>query len=162
VGPSNFQYNNMNYENPERVAKGRHVWGMVAHSLYFTLLPELGLVGTILFFSMIICSWLVLRRISRRCRDALKSDTLPAEIRVRAQTLLQLAGAMTASLLTFLVTGAFIAVLYYPHVWLLMAFVAVLDRVSLQVLPPAADPVRAVPSARILAPSPAMAARVRR
>ncbi len=27
----------------------RHMWGRVAHSLYFTLLPELGILGVIVF-----------------------------------------------------------------------------------------------------------------
>jgi hypothetical protein len=132
---------------------------MVAHSLYFTLLPELGLVGTILFFSMIISSWLVRRRIAKRCRDALKSDSLSAEQRDRVQTLLQLSAAMDASLLTFLVTGAFIAVLYYPHIWLLIAFTAALDRIASQVLPQSGAPAKITSAPRIVLPSPALAGR---
>ena len=52
VGPFNFQYVNYKYEDPNRVAEGRHVWGQVSHSLYFTLLPELGTVGAVLFVVM--------------------------------------------------------------------------------------------------------------
>jgi len=158
VGPNNYPYNNQNYENPERVAKGRHVWGMASHSLYFTVLPELGLVGTILFFSMIATSWIERRRIARRCRNALAADGLSDENRDRLQTLLQLCAAMDVALLTFLVTGAFIAVLYYPHIWLLLAFTAALDKVSRRVLP---EPVeaKAGPSFRPMVASPALAGR---
>jgi probable O-glycosylation ligase (exosortase A-associated) len=158
VGPNNYPYNNSNYENPERVARGRHVWGMASHSLYFTVLPELGLVGTCLFFAMIVTSWIERRRIARRCRDALAADDLPDDQRERVKTVLQLCGAMDASLLTFLVTGAFIAVLYYPHIWLLMAFTAALDRVSRRVLPEP-EKATAVAGFRPLVASPALAGR---
>ena len=49
VGQGNFPWNFERYEPPEGF-KGRLHGGRAAHSLYFTLLPELGLVGTFLFF----------------------------------------------------------------------------------------------------------------
>ena len=38
---------------------------------------------------------------------------------------MQLAAAMDTSLVALLTTGAFIAVLYYPHVWLLTTYTVV-------------------------------------
>ena len=157
VGPSNFQYNNYKYETPEAAARGYHVWGTVAHSLYFTLIPEYGIVGTTLFASMLITAWVRRRRVSRRCRDALASGTLSDEDRDRVTTLLQLSAAMDSSQLTFLVTGAFIAVLYYPHVWVLVTLTVVLENVAAKVLPAPVAPLPTV--ARSWSPPRALAGR---
>jgi O-antigen ligase len=131
VGPGNFQYNNQNYEDPERVAQGRHVWGQVAHSLYFTLLPEYGVIGTVLFAAMILKTIRARRRVLRAGRALAKNgESLSEEERERIRTLMQLAGAMDTSLVALLTTGAFIAVLYYPHVWLLAALTSVVATIA--------------------------------
>jgi O-antigen ligase len=131
VGPGNYQYNNQNYEDPARVARGRHVWGQVAHSLYFTLLPEYGIVGTVLFAAMIIKTVRDRRRVLRGGRALLqRSDALSDEERDRIRTLMQLAGTMDTSLVALLTTGAFISVLYYPHVWILTAFTTVVSTIA--------------------------------
>jgi len=126
VGPGNFQYNNQNYEDPVRVAQGRHVWGQVAHSLYFTLLPEYGVVGTVLFAAMLFKTVVQRRRLLRAGRALIKRpDALSEEEREHITTYMQLAAAMDTSLVALLTTGAFIAVLYYPHVWLLTTYTVV-------------------------------------
>lgn len=131
VGPANYQYNNLNYEDPQRVAQGRHVWGQVAHSLYFTLLPEYGIVGTVLFAAMIIKTVRQRRHLLRAGRALLeKADAFSDEERQRIGMLMQLAGAMDTSLVALLTTGAFISVLYYPHVWLLTAYTVVLCHIA--------------------------------
>jgi O-Antigen ligase len=130
VGPFNFQYVNYRYEDPTRIAEGRHVWGQVSHSLYFTLLPELGTVGVVLFAVMLIRGYRERKRLIKRCKVLLADKDLPAERRLRIEELRQLLAAMDASTVTFLVTGAFIAVLYYPHIWLLTAFVAAISNIS--------------------------------
>jgi len=130
VGPFNFQYVNYKYEDPNRVAEGRHVWGQVSHSLYFTLLPELGTVGAVLFVVMLVRGYRERKRLIKRCKVLLADARLPADRRRRIEELRQLLVAMDASMVTFLVTGAFIAVLYYPHIWLLTTFVAAISNIS--------------------------------
>ena len=130
VGPGNYRYNNVHYEKARELALGRHVWGVAAHSLYFTLLPEFGLVGTALFTAMIVHGIRERRRLNRACRARLLTPLLSPNDRERATALLQFSAAMDASLLTFLVTGSFITVLYYPHVWLLTAFSAAMVRIG--------------------------------
>jgi O-antigen ligase len=129
VGPFNFQYVNYKYEDPLRVAEGRHVWGQVSHSLYFTLLPELGSVGVVLFVVMLVRGYRERKRLVRRCQALLADKDFPAERRIRIEELRQLLVAMDASMVTFLVTGAFIAVLYYPHIWLLTTVVAAISNI---------------------------------
>ena len=63
VGPNNFPWVIEQYEPPEGY-HGRHHGSRPAHSLYFTLLSELGLVGAVLFFGMFISSCLLVRLIA--------------------------------------------------------------------------------------------------
>src|SRR5205814_8017929 len=92
------------YEGDERLHGVTRVW-RAAHSLYFTLLPELGLVGAFMFFRMLY--WI------RRDLAAIRGSNM-------APTILPLAYAMEASLVGFLVSGAFISTLYYPNFWVTM------------------------------------------
>jgi O-antigen ligase len=124
VGPANYQYNNQFYEDEKETARGFHSWGRVAHSVYFTLLPEYGLVGTVLFFIIVIKGIMARRRALRTCRSQLARQDLSPESRERIRFYQQMLAGMDGVIVTFLVTGAFIAVLYYPHLWVLTAFTA--------------------------------------
>ncbi len=123
VGQGNFPWRFAEYQGNERW-KTRSLAGRAAHSLYVTLFTELGLVGASIFFGMI---WLLradLRAVRERLRRAGPKQP-------DADYLLALTDAVSASLLAFLITGAFISVLYYPPIWLLMALGAALRRVAL-------------------------------
>lgn len=115
VGANNYPWNVPRYQisrpdfDSDRV---RLAGGRPAHSLYFTLLPELGLAGTGLYLLILYHIVAKLRHIMRICNA--RGDM--ANYRL-------LAKAMAASLVTFLVTGAFISVLYYQPFWYLVAFI---------------------------------------
>jgi O-antigen ligase len=125
VGPANYQYNNFFYEDEKETSRGYHVWGRASHSVYFTLLPEYGLVGTVLFFIIVIKGIMARRRALRTCRSQLAREDLSPESRELFRFYQQMLAGMDGAIVTFLVTGAFIAVLYYPHLWVLTAFTAV-------------------------------------
>jgi O-antigen ligase len=125
VGPANYQYNNFFYEDEKETSRGYHVWGRASHSVYFTLLPEYGVVGTVLFFIIVIKGIMARRRALRTCRSQLARQDLSAESREHFRFYQQMLAGMDGAIVTFLVTGAFIAVLYYPHLWVLTAFTAV-------------------------------------
>jgi O-antigen ligase len=125
VGPANYQYNNFFYEDEKETSRGYHTWGRVSHSVYFTLLPEYGIVGTVLFFIIVIKGIRARRRALRTCRSQLAREDLSPESRERIRFYQQMLAGMDGVIVTFLVTGAFIAVLYYPHLWVLTAFTAV-------------------------------------
>jgi O-antigen ligase len=134
VGPANYQYNNFFYEEEKETSRGYHVWGRVAHSVYFTLLPEYGVVGTVLFFIIVIKGIMARRRALRTCRSQLAREDLSPESREHFRFYQQMLAGMDGAVVTFMVTGAFIAVLYYPHLWLLTAFtVAAVRLVEIQV-----------------------------
>jgi probable O-glycosylation ligase (exosortase A-associated) len=126
VGPANFQYNSFYYEDPEKAARGFHVWGKAAHSLYFTLLPEEGIVGVYIFTAIGIIGWRLRRQVGLSFRALQK--TRPELITDQLKELYLLSRAIDVSLLAYLVTGAFISVLYFPHFWLIAAFSVVVRR----------------------------------
>ena len=126
VGPSNFQYNSYKYEDASMAAGGFHVWGRAAHSLYFTLLPEGGMVGVFLFTAVAVSGWRLRRGIAKGYKDLARAH--PDAVTPELKELSLLSRAVDVSLLTYLVTGAFISVLYYPHFWLIAAFSVALRR----------------------------------
>lgn len=107
VGGNNYPVRFSEYQT-EYFQKG--MWGRVAHSLWFTLLPELGIPGIIIYFLIFkynLSHILFLKR--------LKGDT-PEERYMRA-----LSGAFIASMAGYFASGTFLSVLYYPHYWYVTA-----------------------------------------
>ncbi len=125
VGAGNYPWRVMEYElqsseyDPNRM---RLHGGRASHSLYFTLIPELGLVGIALYIAMLAIAWRKLRSIVGTVR---KGKTDPRE----DSDVVLLAKATLAAFIGFLTTGAFISVLYYPHFWYLLGFSLALYRV---------------------------------
>lgn len=124
VGQGNFPWVFQEYEGGRQFL-GRSIAGRAAHSLYFTLLPELGLVGVCIFVSMLYLTWrdLVLIYRSYRCRakEGMELDRINDLKKAYFY-----ARAMQASLIGYLVCSVFISTLYYPSFWVMMAFVVAL------------------------------------
>lgn len=127
VGASNYPWRISEYEARFGEYTGRRgLGGRVAHSLYFTLIPELGMVGIALFASMTFMIFRRLRGIVRQeDREAVrltgsKSRVMPSEAGL-------LGRAMLVSMFGLFTSGAFISVLYYPHFWFLIGFVLALQ-----------------------------------
>lgn len=118
VGASNYPWRVVEYElrsSEYRPGIIRLHGGRVSHSLYFTLIPEYGLAGIILFFSI---SWIMFRRLLHLVR----LDSRRHELFLNDLELPLLARALIVSMAGLFVSGAFISVLYYPHVWVLIGF----------------------------------------
>jgi hypothetical protein len=90
----------------------------------------MGLPGTVLFGVMLLHGFGRRRRLAASCRSALKTAGLSEPDRARAHWFLRFSSCMDASLVGFLSSGAFISVLYYPHVWLLTALTAAITGVG--------------------------------
>ncbi len=130
VGPANFPWNVANYEPAEGFGAhdgmvGRSRAGRQAHSLYFTLIPEWGIVGTILYAWMVLSLLKDLRLIRKKLGEHQQQSEEGPYFSERAR---YLSLALEGSLVSFLVSGAFISVLYYPHFWIWMALVVALKR----------------------------------
>ncbi len=131
VGQGNFPWTIGEYMGG-RTWQTKSLSGRQAHSLYFTLLPELGLLGAILFGSMV---WL-------NYRDTRVSQFLPHPIQGTAQGRLQerditishsilYGNAILGCMIGYLVTSTFISTLYYPTFWIIMAFAVALRNSTL-------------------------------
>ncbi len=116
-----YQLRRSMFSSEEKVLGGRE-----AHSLYFTLLPELGLVGVVLFLGVLFSLNSRLRDLSRRVDESPRGTK-------ELETFALAATAMRCSLVTFLVNALFISVLYYPHLWYLIGFTVGLERAFAQV-----------------------------
>ena len=117
VGAGNFAWANYIYEvrRPDfDEATTRRAAGRPAHSLYFTLLPEMGFAGTYLFVGIGVLMYRRLKKISED-RNLVLKGPVGEEIRLIAKALL-------VSLFGFFVSAGFISVLYYPHFWYLNGF----------------------------------------
>jgi len=109
VGPGNFAVRFPEYQSD---TMPRNMYGRQAHSLWFTLLPELGIPGVLLYLSLLRLNlrdlW-YLRRLSK------ENDTF------RFASSMSL--AFMASLAGYFASGTFLSVLYYPHYWYLTAMI---------------------------------------
>lgn len=132
VGQGNFPFSIRPYEVASGL-RGRSWAGHVAHSAYVTLAAELGLVGIGLFLMMLYH----LRKHAAFTRKVARNGLL-GSCRRQAQEVFHLSLAMGGSLSGFLVSGAFISVLYYPNFWLLLASVVALKNSAVDELQKAA------------------------
>jgi O-antigen ligase len=123
VGQGNFPWNVGDYEQEHGLSfHQRSMAGRQAHSLYFTLIPELGLIGIVLFGWMLLLTVKNVRYIQRSA--AIGNTTADG-----ALPFASLAMALEASLVGYLSSGAFLSVLYYPNFWLLMGFTLSLRKI---------------------------------
>ncbi len=111
VGGNNFQVRFPQYQG-DRFSRG--MWGRVAHSLWFTLLPETGIIGTIIFFMLLRYNIRDIFYIRRAHSSQDDPDS---------RYLHHLALAMIASLAGFFASATFLSVLYYPHYWYMTAII---------------------------------------
>jgi len=121
VGPGNFPYHVIDYQDEVVRPKGRPpIAGRVAHSLYFTLLPELGLFGCMIF------AFLVGSVVSRMRKIYKSKHARDSDGQLNNYGLI--AKANVVSLAAYLSAGAFITVNYYPNFWFLIGFSVALYR----------------------------------
>ena len=128
VGPGNFRWVVGEYQSPEQREKyGRDLGGsIIAHSLFVELLAELGLAGVAVVIALLWRTFADLRKVMRR--GTVEPGTL-----ARGSDLIQLrayADAVAASLLGCLVNGAFLSLLYFSYMWLMIALGSAIMNVS--------------------------------
>ncbi|GKS58885.1 hypothetical protein YTPLAS18_24120 [Nitrospira sp.] len=127
VGQGNFPWAFEEYEaGREFMEKSRA--GRAAHSLYFTLLPEMGLVGVIVFVGMLYWNRSDIRTIERLAKAFPDKDKDGKDNRDKTTAIL-MGRAMEGSLIGFLVSSVFISTLWYPSVWVMMGFVVALRNI---------------------------------
>ena len=118
VGAGNFRWVLSDYQSAEQFAKyGRDLGGsVIAHSLPVELLAELGLAGVVAVAILVWATWTKLGRL-RAEGPSLNSrwaDADPATMRCYAD-------ALRCGMVAILVNGVFLSLMYYSHLWLLIA-----------------------------------------
>jgi probable O-glycosylation ligase (exosortase A-associated) len=122
VGAGNFPWTNHLYAelSPMWEPNMKLLGGRAAHSLYFTLIPELGLIGIVLFVVIMVAAFKFLKKIKKMSKELNDSHT--------SQWFTLMQKSMFISLVGYLVGATFISVLYYPLSWHLLAMILVTYR----------------------------------
>ena len=131
VGFENFNWNVGLYQPREgtgRLSSAPYLerdWTMTAaHSLYFTVLSEGGLVGSVLFVSIVVGHFSTVRRFRRRV-----GRHPNASVPLRRDTALY-GVALSTAMVGYLAAGTFLSVAYYPYPWLLSALAVAWERTA--------------------------------
>jgi probable O-glycosylation ligase (exosortase A-associated) len=122
VGGNNFQARFPEYQSSEF---RRGMWGRVAHSLWFTLIPELGIFGIIIYFLLLyynIKDILYFKGIYKGKKDG---DLAYLQYFSRG-TIASFAG--------YFASGTFLSVLYYPHYWYLTAILVAATNIAKNII----------------------------
>lgn len=144
VGQGNFPWVFGEYEKEvtgsDEPFHGRSVAGRAAHSIYFTMLPELGLVGTFTILAMIFYCLKDLNLVKKKFIPR-KSNKINANAGtgMSSEKLYHIALALEGSLVSYLVSSSFISTLYYPNLWILMGFIMSLKRIVVSKELPASE-----------------------
>ena len=117
VGGHNFPVRFQEYQSEEFT---RGMWGRTAHSLWFTLIPELGIPGIIIYFMLL---WINLKELLFLTR--LKYEGNPDLLYIHTLSL-----AFLASAAGFFASATGLSVLYYPHFWYLTALLVATKKVA--------------------------------
>ena len=121
----------------DKTERGARDWGRALHSVYFTLLSELGLVGIFLFFAIIYYMEKDKKYIKAFYQDKsfeskignLKQDQKTTLLnQIRESYFLSL--ALTGALIGYLVSGIFLSVLYYGWFWKIMTYTVILYNIT--------------------------------
>lgn len=123
VGGNNYQVRFPEYQS-DYFKRG--MWGRVAHSLWFTLIPELGLVGIFIYFKIVYLNVRDVFLFKKYSKQLCTED---------GKFFMNLSTAFMASFAGFFISATFISVLYYSHFWFLTAFVIATRRVVASIPP---------------------------
>jgi len=130
VGQSNFPWTIGDYLGG-RTWQTKSLSGRQAHSLYFTLLPELGLAGVGIFGAMVYFNY-------RNTRVRLLSHNPPTvgpggRGKIQDMHLVRAASfgnAILGGMIGYLTTSTFISTLYYPTFWIMMGLAVALKNTT--------------------------------
>ena len=129
IGQSNFPWTFEIYE-AGRTFHERSMAGREAHNAWVTLIAELGLVGIIIVGAMLFQCYRDLKWIRTRFTPAESRQKHGQIVQAGEDVRMYLARAMEGSLIGFIVSGVFISTLWYPALWIMMAFVVALRNIS--------------------------------
>lgn len=116
VGINNFSPNWISRYRPGHVAGG----ASVPHSIFIEAISELGLGGLLVILAIMYLSFKRNRETRRICREA----------RLEEPWILNFSYALDMSMLSFIVGGVFLTVLYFPHLYVILGLTIALNHVA--------------------------------
>lgn len=128
VGPQNYPWTSSGYFHLSPFFKegSRGRAGRQSHSLYFTLIPEMGMVGILIYLALTISFFrrgLAIRSIcKKRCSGRQQLRVQKGEEGQRSEVTVLFSSALLVAMVGFLVSAIFVSVLYYPIFWNLIGF----------------------------------------
>jgi O-antigen ligase len=120
VGPANYMYVR---QALYRISVSNDRSAFVSHSLYIEVLSELGTLGTLAAAAIIIFFFLLTSRVRKR---------LLANGADRQNWEVCLASGLQLAMIGYLVSGAFVSVFWYPHIWVLSGLAMGLNTATAQ------------------------------
>jgi probable O-glycosylation ligase (exosortase A-associated) len=120
VGPANFA---PNYRD-RYFGSDPYPRAWAPHSIFLQAFAELGIIGALPLFML----WYLTLRLNTRTRKLLKESGLEQQ-----SFDLRLALGLELALVAFFVSGSFLTILYYPHLWFLLGMSAGLQASALQI-----------------------------
>lgn len=129
VGQSNFPWAFEQYQ-AGRTFNGKSISGRQAHSAWVTLTAELALSGILLIGGMIAACFRDLKWVRTRWAQVESKQKHGLTVRAGEDMRVYFARAMEGSLIGFIVSGVFISILWYPSLWIMMALVVALRKIS--------------------------------
>jgi len=118
VGGNNFPVRFPEYQSSE-FKKG--MWGRAAHSLWFTLISEIGIFGIIIYGLLLYYNVRDILYLKRINKDKKNGDLVYLQ---------SFSLATVASLAGYFASGTFLSVLYYPHYWYLTGMLVATTNVA--------------------------------
>jgi O-antigen ligase len=126
VGQGNFPWNFEEYQGGDRF-NTRSLAGRAAHSMYFTLIPEMGFVGALVFFLMAWNNYATVSRLKMLGRAVLNSRSKhPIKHEGDVAFGVSVGSALEAAMIGYLVSSVFISTLWYPTFWVITALTVAL------------------------------------
>lgn len=117
VGGNNFMIRFPEYQEGDFE---RGMWGRAAHSLLFTLLPELGILGILIYFKLLYVNVKDIFKIKKSTEGNTESNDEDS-IYLNSLSL-----ALLASFAGYFASAIFLSVLYYPHYYYITAIIIVM------------------------------------
>jgi len=117
VGGNNFQILFPQYQPSDY----RNMWGRVAHSLWFTLLADLGIIGVIIY--------LLLLYYNLKSIISIIKNRIFNKINFDLRYIYYISLSILAALAGFFASGTFLSVLYYAHYFYMTAVIIAIDNI---------------------------------
>jgi probable O-glycosylation ligase (exosortase A-associated) len=126
VGGNNFPYNAGYYQRETSWWTGneKSLNGRFTHSVYFQILSELGILGSLTYLFIFLSLPLRLHKFRKRQRSS-------PQIYDKLDEMFSL--TLMLSMVAYLISGAFISVAYYPHIPIWLTMYAILIRYRSQI-----------------------------